>query len=328
MTDIRHTAAQATASDDPAIPAGRPGRPITIILNSGSGSGEKKKVRQQIMQALAHADPPVTLIEVKPAVDFLAACERAVLQAKQSGGLVAAAGGDGTVNMVAGLCCKHDVPLGVIPLGTFNYFSRGLNIPGEPEQAAKLLLGGRLRTVPVGFVNDRLFLNNASFGLYTRIIREREQDKSRFGRFRIVALLSGIATVLRGQRPFAVKIVTDDGPQLRRTSMIFVGNNTLQLNNLDLEVARCTDQGKLAVVVLKPTSRIEIARLLLRGLLRSLNDDTRLEMFCADAFDVESKRRKIDVVVDGEVIQCRTPLRFHTARDELKVVVPMEVPDT
>lgn len=297
-------------------------RPITIILNIGSGADTKQQIRQKIDEALTSSGHAVKIIEVTPQDDFFAVCERAVTHAKLTDGLVAAAGGDGTVNTVAALCCKHDVPVGVIPLGTFNYFSRGLGIPDDPGAAAKVLAGGKISKVTIGYVNDHLFLNNASFGLYTRIIRQREEDKSRFGRFRVVALLSAVRALLRGQRPFAIKIAAQESHQLRRTSMVFVGNNTFQLENLDLEIAHCTREDRLAVVILKPTTRIAMARLLLRGALKNLNDDSQLEMFCTDTIDVETKRRKIDVVVDGELIQCHTPLSFRVARRALKVMVP------
>jgi diacylglycerol kinase family enzyme len=302
-------------------------RPITVILNIGSGSDVKQQIRQEITEVLTAAGHAFEIIDIPPIGDFAALCEPLVIKARRHGGMVVAAGGDGTVNTVSALCHKHDVLLGIIPLGTFNYFSRELKLPGEPAEAAKVLVTGKVRSVTVGEVNGRLFLNNASFGLYTSIIRQREQDKSRFGRFRIVALVSAILTMMRNQKPFAIKLIVEGNPQLRRTSMVFIGNNTLQLKNLELEVAQCAKEDRLAVVVMKPASRLTTVGLLLRGVLKNLNNDSRLEMFCTDSFSVESKRRKIDIVIDGEVIQCRTPLLFQVRRGALKVMVPAQEAD-
>ena len=108
--------------------------------------------------------------------------------------------------------------------------------------------------------------------------------------------------------------------------MVFVGNNTFQLNNMDLQIAHCTRADKLAVIVLKPTTRFEMARLLVLGALGKLHDETRLEMFGTDSLVVASKRKKIDVVVDGEVIQCQTPLIFRIEHNALRVVVPRQEP--
>ena len=183
-------------------------RSITIILNPRSGVNEKELICQQITDTLGEIHKVITLM---PSDDFYGICEQAVLEAKRTDGVVVVAGGDGTVNLVAGLCCKHGVVMSIIPLGTFNYFARELMIPLDVNAAAQLLLNGQINRVRVGHVNQHLFLNNASFGLYTRIIRNREADKSRFGRFRLVAVLSAIATFLRGQL-------------LRRRSMVLSGS--------------------------------------------------------------------------------------------------------
>ena len=200
MSDIHASMeAQATRLSD---------RSITIILNPSSGVNQEERIRQQITDTLGEIPKVITLM---PSDDFYGICEQAVLEAKRTDGVVVVAGGDGTVNLVAGLCCKYGVVMSIIPLGTFNYFARELMIPLDVNAAAQLLLNGQINRVRVGHVNQHLFLNNASFGLYTRIIRNREADKSRFGRFRLVAVLSAIATFLRGQL-------------LRRRSMVLSGS--------------------------------------------------------------------------------------------------------
>jgi diacylglycerol kinase family enzyme len=305
-----------------AVRAGGKPEFITVIFNVGAGADEKQQIRRQIEQVLISSAVTLAFVEIAPADDFLATCEREVLRAKRDGGMVAAAGGDGTINSVAALCCKHDVPLGVIPLGTFNYFARELGIPADPGAAAGILLTGRLRQVTVGYVNHRLFLNNASFGLYSRIIRKREQVKSRFGRFRIVAVLSAVATLLGGQRRFAVRLVAGGVQQIRRAAMVFVGNNTMQLDNLELDVARCAREDRLAVVLLRPTTRFGMMKLLLRSAFKRLDQDENLEMFCAEKFEIETRKPVLDVVVDGEIVRCRTPLSFRVAHGALTVMAP------
>lgn len=293
-----------------------------VLMNVGSGSSEKDQVRQEILDAISAAGGEASIVELKPGTSLDKTIERAVSEAKRTGAILVAAGGDGTLNTVAAHCCRHMIPMGMIPLGTFNYLARALDLPLNPAEAAAALVGGRLRTIHVGYLNNQLFINNASFGLYTNIIRRREAHKSRFGRFRIVALLSAIVTLIRGQRPFAIRIVTPEGVQVRRTTTVFVCNNVFQLENLGLQQTECVKSGRLAVALLKPLRRFDAARLLWRGLTRALSDESKLEQFCAQLFSVDSRRRVVDVVVDGEVVRCTTPLSFRVAHDALQVVVP------
>ena len=66
-----------------------------------------------------------------------------------------------------------------------------------------------------------------------------------------------------------------------------------------------------------------MARLLMRGALKTLGADERLEMFCAESFSVGTRRRVVDVVVDGEVVRCHAPLEFHVMRNALQVMCPV-----
>lgn len=298
------------------------GERFIVLMNVGSGSNEKEQVQKDILNAISAAGGQASILELRPGKDIASTVEHAVVEAKRTGTIVVAAGGDGTLTMVASHCCKHEIPMGIIPLGTFNYLAREMGIPMDPAEAATALVDGRRRSINVGFLNDRIFINNASFGLYTQIIRRREADKSRFGRFRIVALLSAIATLIRGQRRFAIRLITPDGVHVRRTAMVFVCNNVFQLENIGLAQTECVRSGRLAVALLKPLRRFDTARLLLRGLTRMLNDEPNLEQFCAQMFSVDSRRRKIDVVLDGEVTRCSTPLSFRVVHNALQIVVP------
>ena len=75
-----------------------------------------------------------------------------------------AGGGDGTVNLVASAVAGTAVPLGIIPLGTLNPFSKDLGIPANLDEAVAIVLAGEVRQVDVGEVNGHLFLNNSSIG--------------------------------------------------------------------------------------------------------------------------------------------------------------------
>ncbi|CAN5471360.1 diacylglycerol kinase family protein [soil metagenome] len=214
---------------------------------------------------------------VRRGADIPDAARRAAARARSEGGAVVAAGGDGTINAVAQ--AAHDVgcPIGVVPQGTVNYFSRTHHIPLETEAATRALLTARPIPVQVGEVNGRLFLVNASLGLYPDLLEDREKYKSRFGRNRMVALLSALATVLREHRQLRLRIESAGQVRDVRTSTLFVGNNRLQLQQVGLAEACAIENGRVAGVMLKPMSAFALLRLLLRGAMGSLSEDDRVE---------------------------------------------------
>ncbi len=320
---MNHSGPPVDAAHAQAPPRRRP--PAIIILNQAAGSSAAStEVRERILSALASVGGAARLVELEPGRSLRETVERIADEAVASGATVVAAGGDGTISTVASACFLHGVPLGVVPLGTFNFFAREFGLPEDPAEAVRVALTGKPVKVDVGFVNARMFINNASFGLYPRLIRERESTKALFGRRRWVAALAAVVTLLRGQRRFAVSLQADGVRQTRRTTMVFVGNNALQLQQLGLEVSDCIGQGRLAVVVQRQRGRFGILRQVLLGALGRLRDEEDLERFCADSLIVDSKRRSIELAMDGELCSLTPPLVFSKGQQALTLILPAD----
>ncbi len=78
---------------------------------------------------------------------------------------VIAAGGDGTVQLVARELLGTDVVLGILPYGTFMNITKGLRIPLDPLEAARVIARGHVGHVDIGEVNGRVFFESAGIGL-------------------------------------------------------------------------------------------------------------------------------------------------------------------
>jgi diacylglycerol kinase family enzyme len=247
-------------------------------------------------------------------------------RARAEGGAVVAAGGDGTINAVAQVAHDLDCPMGVIPQGTFNYFSRTHRIPLDTEAAARALLTARVEPVQVGEVNGRIFLVNASLGLYPELLEDREKFKSRFGRNRLMALFAALVTILREHRQLRLLIQSAGAARTVRTSTLFVGNNRLQLQQVGLPEARAIDRGRVAGVMLKPVSNWRLLRLLMRGAMGSLGEDDSVDSFEFQRMTVSPAlpygMRRAKVAADGEVMWLRTPLEFRVADKPLLLLAP------
>lgn len=299
--------------------------PVTVVMNAASGSNDKQNARTRIENALKNSGRSFRILMPDAPGELTKLARRVSDEASHDPQIVVAAGGDGTINTLANVLVHTNVPLGVIPLGTFNYFARHLGISLDTDEAVAQLLDGRLRQVSVAHVNGRVFLINASLGLYRRLQEEREQHKRRFGRNKVVAVISSIASLLRHQRTYQVQLELDDQPLSLRTQMIFFGMNPLQLEKLELPVADCAARGLLAILVLRPMGRWELLGFALRGALQGLGDAENLISYCASRVTVSMRgSRFIKISMDGETIECIQPLRFEALRDALTVVVPRE----
>lgn len=299
--------------------------PFFIVFNVKSGNRNAQEEIQTISRVLEEGGRDFEFLQLKAPepVDVLA--RRAVELAKAHHGVVVAAGGDGTINAVANAVLGSGCPFGVLPQGTFNYFGRDNAISQDTRKAALALLQAHISPVQAGMVNGRLFLVNASVGLYPQILEDREAWKQQLGRSRFVAFLSGIATLLQSRHQLRLSIESAGQTVSLRTPTLFVGNNRLQLVQAGIN-GQQTDaltQGQLAAIAVHPIGTLALLGLLVRGLLGQLGDADNIQSFSFRRLTVTPKgMRRIKVATDGEIVWMQTPLVFEVAAEPLLLLVP------
>ncbi|OXC79112.1 Transcription regulator containing diacylglycerol kinase catalytic protein [Caballeronia sordidicola] len=220
--------------------------PFIVVMNAGSGRKQSDKTRAALEETLGRAGRQFDVRLVEQPSRLADTALEAVHDAKSRNGVVVGAGGDGTLCAVAQTVLGSGCAFAVLPRGTFNYFSRNHGIPADPAESIPLLLNARAFPVQVGLVNERIFLVNASLGLYPKLLEDREIYKRQFGRSRLIALLSAAVTLLRPHRHLRLHIEHDGTMHEVRTSTLFVGNNRLQLEQIGMAEAPQLERGLLA----------------------------------------------------------------------------------
>lgn len=303
--------------------------PLVVVFNVGAGHGAADEVRATLQAGCAAAGRALHLLQVDEPRRLDAVARQAVARAQQCGGIVVAAGGDGTINTVAQAVLGSGCAFGVLPQGTFNYFSRTHGIPSDTAEALQVLLAGHRQPAQVGLVGDRVFLVNASLGLYPQLLEEREDWKRQFGRSRVVAFGAGLATLLRGHRSLRLRVESQGQERELRTPTLFVGNNALQLQQLGLPEADAVEAGRLAVIALRPVGRWQMLGLLWRGAFGRLGEADELIHVATTQLTVRPSRRlgtfgsgRIKVATDGEVAWMRLPLSFRISPQTLDLLRP------
>jgi diacylglycerol kinase family enzyme len=164
--------------------------------------------------------------------------------------------------------------------------------------------------------NDRVFLVNASLGVYPELLQDREAYKARFGRSRWVAFVAGCATLLRAQRRLRLHIETGSTVRDVQTLTLFVGNNRLQLQQFGAEpedtLAGTPGDGSMAALMLRPIGTLSMLGLMLHGAMGRLGEAAGVEGFEFTHMVVKPRlapgRREVVVAFDGEVARMRAPI--------------------
>lgn len=303
--------------------------PLLFIVNPASGRTDLAGLRDAIHRVMTQAGREHDIIVSRKPKRLPQLAREVVDRAMRAGGAVVAVGGDGTMNTVAQVAVERGCPFGMISQGTFNYFARSHGIPQELEAALQALLHAQAQPVNVGAVNDRIFLVNASLGLYPRVLQDREDYKKQWGRHRWVAMLGAALTILRNDTQLRLRIDVGGEAQNVRTPTLFVCNSALQLERLGLPHAERLQEGRLAAVALKPSSRMQLFWLLLRGAFGRLGDAQNIVSFPFAELNVSPRSRergRVRVATDGEVTVLRAPLRFAVSPRPLLLLCPPKAP--
>jgi diacylglycerol kinase family enzyme len=235
---------------------------------------------------------------------------------------VVAAGGDGTVSTVASGLVGSETAMGVVPVGTLNHFARDMRIPLDVEEAAHTIAAGRFRTIDVGEVNGRFFVNNSSLGMYPSVVRGREQEK-RLGRSKGAALLWATLAALRHHPSALISLVSDDGTTVtRQTPLVFIGNNLYEMDGLKIGSRPSLEMGKLAMYVLHREGALSLLRMGIEAVFGKLRDGVDFDFLLTDGIRIEVRRPRVDVATDGEVSTFAPPLTYRTHPRALRVLVP------
>src|SRR5882724_271992 len=239
--------------------------------------------------------------------------------------IVIAGGGDGTMNAVASAIFGTDKIMGVLPMGTLNHFARDLKIPLALDQAIAVIAKGDTANVDVADVNGNIFINNSSIGLYPALVRYR-MDNQKMGYSKWAALVKALPTVLRRYSNFNIRLKTRDHRDFQgRTPFVFIGNNEYQLEGTNFGRRNNLADGQLCLFVANEVGRLGLIRLAVQALFGRLRDATDFNAMMTSELLIETRRKRLSVAVDGEVIAMDSPLHYRVKRSALKVMVPRAV---
>jgi diacylglycerol kinase family enzyme len=294
-------------------------KPVLVIVNGDAGSGHDEAAATRLRAALAAAGLDAELVLAGSGAQMIAAARDAVAGGAK---LVAAGGGDGTMNAVASVLAGTNVVFGVLPMGTLNHFAKDLGIPLELEEAVRNLATGRPKRVDVGEVNGRVFLNNSSLGLYPDIVRDRERQQRRLGRGKWPAALWATLAALR-RYPFLSMRLHVGGEQLaRRTPFVFIGNNRYTMEGLAIGERERIDDGLLSLYVAQTPTRLGLLRFAFDALRGKLGKRDDFDVLHAPELEIVAYRKHLRVATDGEVTVMQPPLRYRVRPGALTVMVP------
>jgi diacylglycerol kinase family enzyme len=292
---------------------------VTVLLNRGGGAvAADAKIVDRVESALeaARIDADVDLISGGD-------CEvRSRAIAERGDPLLIVGGGDGSVGAAAAALAGTKTALGILPLGTLNHFARDLGVPLRLEDAARLIADGTERRVDVAEMNGRVFINNSAIGLYPLMVVDRDLQRKRLGRSKRLAMLVASARTLARFNHQRLTLTVNDEKARIDTPLLFVGNNDYRLDLGAPGRRESLNDGRLCVLVMRKKTRRSLLAASIRALLGRTRRDDMVRLEGVERLRVDSRRSRLAVSLDGEVLRTRPPLDYRIRKQALRVIAP------
>lgn len=284
---------------------------LIINPNSGDGKAERWELSDE---AVKRGIEPVLL---RPGDDLTELAELAI---QDGADVIGMAGGDGSQAQVATIAMRHQVAHVCVPAGTRNHFALDLGLNRDDVVGAlDAFTDGFERRVDLARVNDHIFVNNASLGLYAQVVQSDAYRNAKLRTWR--------HSLPRMLGPDSAETIDlrFDGPDGRRwtdAALVVVSNNPYQVRRLGGIGSRFRmDGGQLGIVVTRIRRATDFAHLITFGAAGQHKRYGGLRSWSTSAFEVESEA-PIAVGLDGEAFMLEPPLRFISMPAALRVRMP------
>ncbi|QJY47969.1 diacylglycerol/lipid kinase family protein [Pseudonocardia broussonetiae] len=288
-----------------------------LIMNRWSGGG---KVERFGLEAAARAQG-VTPIVLQRGDDLRELAERAIADGAD---VIGMAGGDGSQALVADVAHRRGIPFVCVPAGTRNHFALDLGLDRADVAAALAAYGHAVeRRVDLALIGDRVFVNNASLGVYATVVQSAAyRDAKMATTAQVLPDLLG-----SGAAGFDLRYAGPDGQLAHPAHVVLVSNNVYRLDSLNGFGTRArTDAGVLGVVTVTVDRARDLPALIAAETSGHIERFRGYRAWTTPEFVIDSDDLLVDVGVDGEALQLAPPLHFRSLPGALRVRTPVDAP--
>ena len=298
-----------------AMRAGRPRHPV-LLMNLKSGGGKAERFGLVELCRERGIEP----IILRPGDDLRKLAEDAVARGAD---LLGMAGGDGSQALVASVASQQGIPFVVIPAGTRNHFALDLGLDRADLPGSLTAYEDGVDTkVDLAEVNGRVFVNNASMGVYAKIVQSADYRDAK------MQTAAAMLPDLLGPeaKPLDLRFTLPSGQEAESAQLLLVSNNPYQLARLRGGGTReHLDGGELGIAYVRVETAADAEKLAALELASQAQRFARWSEWTTNEFEVRSGG-PVEIGVDGEALTLEAPLRFVIRPGALTVRLPRAAP--
>lgn len=291
---------------------------VAFIINPVAGKSKRKRIRKWILETI---DPRKFEIVIEESTTPGEATEIAARILDKGCRIIAAVGGDGTVNEVARVVVNTETLLAIIPTGSGNGLARHLKIPASARKAIRLINQLNSQVMDYATVNDEPFFCTSGIGFDARVGNTFAKQKKRG----LIAYIKIVLTEFYKYKPFRYMIEIN-GRQLEREAfLITIANASQYGNNALIAPGAVINDGLLDLCIISKFPRYKVWELGVRMVTGKLPSSPFYEVLKVKEARISSENHTF-LHYDGEAGGSVDTIEVHVIPGGLRVIVPSDNP--
>ena len=290
-----------------------------VLVNAGAGTAAQLTdgpLDRRIAEGFAQAGSRAEVRMIEPA-----RLDEALREVRRAERPLIVAGGDGSVSAAVQVFAGSGIPLGVLPLGTYNLLGHDLGVSTDLDEAVRQLATAGEARIDLGRIGRRYFHTLVGLGFFSRVARERAQVRQSMPQSKIIgAAVAAVRSFTRGGN-LDVTIEAGGRTEACRTPALLVTNNSLGATTWRRSRL---DGGYLEANMLRGDGPFPLLRGGVQAFLGSWRESEDIVTLRGSELVLSFTRPRVFASIDGESTRPRTPLHLSSAPGALTCLVPKE----
>ncbi|HEX8427485.1 diacylglycerol/lipid kinase family protein [Hymenobacter sp.] len=292
-------------------------RYLLFVLNPISGDLDKAELEQTITNYCTERGRQATFYHTTGTDDLTKLRRYLDLHSFDA---VFAAGGDGTVSLVAEALLERGIPLGILPLGSGNGLSKDLQIPQDTGEALHLIWRHQLRVIDTLLIGGHFSAHLADLGFNALVVERFDQGETRGpGAYVRIATQEFL-----GYEPATYHIETDQETWDGAAFMVTIANANTFGSNVVINPDSDLDDGQFEICVIEPFPNAAAPGILYDLYTSGFDTSIYTRRLCCRRASIEVPEvQEVLVQIDGEPKTLPNPVEVEINHHSLQVLVPV-----
>ncbi len=287
-------------------------RNITFIINPISGTHSKDEIPQMIDEVLDKDmfDYKVILTEYAGH-----AADIAREEAAKGTDIVAAVGGDGTVNEVARSLTHKDTALAIVPCGSGNGLARHLCLPMDIRKAIEMINACKIESFDYGVINKMPFFCTCGMG-FDAFISLKFAEAGKRGP---VTYVENVLKEGLKYKPETYEVSDESGARKYKAFLIACANASQYGNNAYIAPGATMKDGEMDVIVMEPFDVLDAPQIAADLFMKTLGNNSKIKTFRTKRLHIHRSEAGA-IHYDGDPIMTDADVDVHIEHDGIRIV--------